>query len=95
MSRLPGLALRSPPAAPSRHSTILATDNKLTPEEAYLKWTANSMYSASLDTSTATIITLVLFLLQCPEIAARAREELDSIVRPTRLLNFNDRPNLR
>jgi hypothetical protein len=52
------------------------------------------MYSASLDMSTATITTLVGFLLQYPEIAVRARAELGSVVGPTRLPNFNDRPNL-
>jgi cytochrome P450 len=38
---------------------IIATDHKLTAEgEEDMKWTTNSMHSASLDTSTATITTL-------------------------------------
>ncbi|KAI0637681.1 cytochrome P450 [Trametes polyzona] len=59
-----------------------------------VRWTANSMYSASIDT-TMTVIRHFLLLMQLhPEVAAKARQEIDSVVGTGRLPTFGDRPLL-
>ncbi|KAH9894123.1 cytochrome P450 [Cubamyces lactineus] len=59
-----------------------------------IRWTANSMYSASLDT-TMTVIRHFLLLMQLhPDVAAKARAEIDSVVGTDRLPTFSDRPSL-
>ncbi|KAH9853930.1 cytochrome P450 [Lenzites betulinus] len=63
-------------------------------EDFDLRWTANSMYSASIDT-TMTVIRHFLLLMQLhPEVAAKARKEIDSVVETGRLPTFADRPSL-
>ncbi|KAI3619557.1 cytochrome p450 [Moniliophthora roreri] len=57
-----------------------------------LKWTANSMYSASGDTTMTTISYFLLQMALHPEILAKARSELSIL--GTRLPTFTDRPNL-
>ncbi|KAL0566127.1 hypothetical protein V5O48_015888 [Marasmius crinis-equi] len=60
-----------------------------------LKWTANSMYSASLDTTVTTIQYFLLMMAKNPSIHAKARAEIDSLISPgSRLPTFSDRPNL-
>ncbi|KAJ8082771.1 hypothetical protein PM082_008627 [Marasmius tenuissimus] len=60
-----------------------------------LKWTANSMYSASLDTTVTTIQYFLLMMAKNPAVHAKARAEIDSIVpHGSRLPTFSDRPNL-
>jgi cytochrome P450 len=82
-------------ARPSFCSSILEEDGKLNEQDEFdLKWTANSMYSASLDTSITAISHFFLAMLQHPEVAAQARAELDAVVGTSRLPNLNDRPNL-
>ncbi|KAI0829316.1 cytochrome P450 [Trametes gibbosa] len=59
-----------------------------------LRWTANSMYSASIDT-TMTVVRHFLLLMQLhPEVAAKARKEIESVVGTGRLPSFSDRPSL-
>ncbi|KAL7282024.1 hypothetical protein ACG7TL_003491 [Trametes sanguinea] len=63
-------------------------------QEFDIKWTANSMYSASLDT-TMTVIRHFLLLMELhPEVAAKAKTEIDSVVGTDRLPMFSDRPSL-
>ncbi|KAI0676742.1 cytochrome P450 [Trametes maxima] len=60
-----------------------------------IRWTANSMYSASLYVQTLTVIRHFLLLMQLhPEVAAKARKEIDAIVGTERLPTFSDRPSL-
>jgi cytochrome P450 len=84
-------------AVPSFVSTILADgDGKALPaQDAHdLKWTANSMYSASLDTTATAVSALLLALLDNPGALARAQAELDAVVGPARLPAFVDRAAL-
>ncbi|TCD67633.1 hypothetical protein EIP91_012198 [Steccherinum ochraceum] len=61
-----------------------------------IRWTANSMYSASLDTTITVIQHFILTMLQYPDMLARARAELDAVVGPgpARLPNFGDRDSM-
>ncbi|KAG6842723.1 hypothetical protein H0H93_003664, partial [Arthromyces matolae] len=59
-----------------------------------LKWTANSMYSASMDTTMTSVSHFLLAMMAHPETLAKAQEEIDRVVGSERLPNFNDRPNL-
>jgi cytochrome P450 len=83
-------------AVPSFISTILESSGaKMSAEEEFdLKWTSNSMYSASLDTSSTTIAALLLNLLSNPVALHTAQAELDAVVGPNRLPGFEDRESL-
>jgi cytochrome P450 len=83
-------------AVPSFVSTLLdAAAGKLSAEAEHdLKWTANSMYSASLDTTATAVAALLLALLNHPDVLARAQAELDAVVGPDRLPGFADRAAL-
>ncbi|KIK01617.1 hypothetical protein K443DRAFT_678273 [Laccaria amethystina LaAM-08-1] len=59
-----------------------------------LKWTANSMYGASMDTSIATISHFFLAIIQHPEVLAKAQREIDAVVGSDRLPTFEDRDSL-
>ncbi|KAF9269728.1 cytochrome P450 [Marasmius fiardii PR-910] len=60
-----------------------------------LRWTANSMYSASLDTTMTTIQYFFLMMAKYPSVHAKARAEIDSLIpHGTRLPTFADRSNL-
>ncbi|KAI0635121.1 cytochrome P450 [Trametes polyzona] len=59
-----------------------------------IKWTANSLYAAGIDTSISVISHFFLAMIQHPEILERAQKELDSVVGNSRLPTFSDRPNL-
>ncbi|KAF9043019.1 cytochrome P450 [Panaeolus papilionaceus] len=80
---------------PSFCSTLLddpATENDSGVEqdifEFDLKWTANSMYSGSIDTTIATISHFLLAVMQYPEVVKKAREEIERVVGTTRMPNF-------
>ncbi|PFH51601.1 hypothetical protein AMATHDRAFT_142046 [Amanita thiersii Skay4041] len=81
---------------PSFCSTML-DDNaaKITSEfEFDLKWTANSMYSASADTTITAVSHFLLAMMAYPEALARAQDEIDAVVGSERLPAFEDRPSL-
>ncbi|THU94381.1 cytochrome P450 [Dendrothele bispora CBS 962.96] len=72
---------------------------KVTPDisqfEFDLKWTANSMYSASGDTTITTLQHFLMAMLLHPEVLEKAQAEIDSVVGSDRLPTFSDRPNLK
>ncbi|KAG6895872.1 hypothetical protein C0992_011872, partial [Termitomyces sp. T32_za158] len=78
---------------PSFCSTLLE-DGAMKLSEFDLKWTANSMYSASMDTTITTISHFLLAMMGHPEVLAKAQKEIDSVVGSQRLPDFTDRPNL-
>lgn len=59
-----------------------------------LKWTANSMYAASLDTTITTISHFLLAMMDHPEELKKAQQEIDSVVGQDRLPRFEDRASL-
>lgn len=87
-------------APPSFCSTLLQESDPATAtlgiEEFDIKWIANSMYAASLDTIITFTQHLFLALLKHPECLKRAQAELDSVLGagPARFPTFEDRPRL-
>lgn len=59
-----------------------------------IRWTANSLYAASFDTTISAISHFFLAMIQHPEILRKAQKEIDSVVGNTRLPTFSDRANL-
>ncbi|KIJ09366.1 hypothetical protein PAXINDRAFT_87543 [Paxillus involutus ATCC 200175] len=59
-----------------------------------VRWTANSMYGASIDTTIATISHFILAMVQHPEVLKRAQAEVDAVVGPNRLPVCEDRESL-
>ncbi|EGN94314.1 hypothetical protein SERLA73DRAFT_188122 [Serpula lacrymans var. lacrymans S7.3] len=93
--------LRKGTALPSFVSTLLEADHqkeKAAPVNSLadfdIRWTANSMYSASIDTTITALSHFILAMIQHPSVLERAQAELDSVVGTTRLPTFADRPEL-
>lgn len=63
-------------------------------EEDVVKWTANSLYGGSTDTTTAALTTFVLAMVQNPEVQKRAQQELDTVIGHGRLPTMDDRSRL-
>ncbi|KAI0701738.1 cytochrome P450 [Earliella scabrosa] len=59
-----------------------------------IRWTANSLYAASFDTTISAIAHFTLAMIQHPEILKKAQKEIDAVVGNSRLPTFSDRPNL-
>ncbi|KAI0360725.1 cytochrome P450 [Trametes cingulata] len=59
-----------------------------------IRWTANSLYAASFDTTISAISHFFLAMIQHPEILHKAQKEIDSVVGNSRLPTFSDRPHL-
>ncbi|KAF8552662.1 cytochrome P450 [Imleria badia] len=59
-----------------------------------LRWTANSMYAGSVDTTMTTISHFILAMVQHPLVLKRAQAEIDAVVGQNRLPALEDRPSL-
>ncbi|KDR72492.1 hypothetical protein GALMADRAFT_142815 [Galerina marginata CBS 339.88] len=80
---------------PSFCSAHLDKEEELTTkQEDDLKYTANSMYGASADTTITTISHLILAMIYYPEAFLKARQEVEQIVGKDRLPTFSDRDSL-
>ncbi|KAJ7244392.1 cytochrome P450 [Mycena haematopus] len=80
---------------PSFCSMLLEDKEKCTPQfELDLKHTANSMYSASMDTTITVFCHFLLAMVLHPEALAKAQKEVDSVVGLDRLPTFSDRASL-
>lgn len=89
-------AMRAGIHKPSFTSTMLEDQaENLSPEfEFDLKWSANSMYGGSMDTTMTTISHFLLVMMDHPEILEKAQKEIDTVVGDDRLPTFEDRPRL-
>ncbi|KAK0236120.1 cytochrome P450 [Armillaria nabsnona] len=56
--------------------------------------TAGVAFAAGADTTVSVILSVILAFVLYPEVQAKAQAELDTVVGPTRLPNFDDRPQL-
>ncbi|SJL09806.1 related to cytochrome P450 CYP2 subfamily [Armillaria ostoyae] len=69
-----------------------------TPESAahldIIRDTAAVAFAAGADTTVSVVLSVMLAFLLYPEVQAKAQAELDAVVGPTRLPNFDDRPQL-
>ncbi|KAL4803060.1 cytochrome P450 [Aspergillus unguis] len=63
-------------------------------EEQVIKWTAGSLYTGGADTTVSALSCFFLAMALHPEIQRKAQAELNSVIGPTRLPAFSDRPNL-
>ncbi|KXN84122.1 O-methylsterigmatocystin oxidoreductase [Leucoagaricus sp. SymC.cos] len=89
-------SMRSGDYKPSFCSTLLE-DEKSQAEENFefdLKWTANSMYSASGDTTITTVYHFIMAMLSYPEVLMKAQKEIDNVVGTDRLPTMADRNSL-
>lgn len=91
--------MRNGTAVPCFVTTLLDNirDDKgsLDPQRDFdIRWTANSMYSASMDTTITVVQHFILAMITHPEIFKKAQKELDTVVGSQRLPTFEDRPNL-
>ncbi|KAJ7439114.1 cytochrome P450 [Mycena latifolia] len=76
-------------------STLLEDEKKCTPQfEFVLKYTANSMYAASMDTIITVFCHFLLAMVLHPAVMDKAQREIDSVVGPDRLPTFSDRASL-
>ncbi|KAK0480126.1 cytochrome P450 [Armillaria novae-zelandiae] len=56
--------------------------------------TAGIAFAAGADTTVSVILSVILAFVLYPDVQAKAQAELDAVVGPTRLPNFDDRPQL-
>jgi len=89
-------SMKSGSYKPSFCSTLLEDDNikGVDQFEFDLKWTANTMYGASIDTTITTISNLILALMLHPDAQKTAQQEIDAVVGQDRLPTFADRASL-
>ncbi|KAI0746722.1 cytochrome P450 [Daedaleopsis nitida] len=59
-----------------------------------IRWTANSMYAASIDTTITVLAHFFLMMMLHPDVQKKAQAEIDSTVGTDRLPTFYDRPSL-
>ncbi|THH09109.1 hypothetical protein EW146_g8789 [Bondarzewia mesenterica] len=90
-------SVRSGTAVPCFCSTILDERSNEAFDELFefdLKWTANSMYAASADTTVATVCHFILAMILHPDVLTKAQKEIDSIIGTHRLPTLRDRADL-
>ncbi|KAI0826661.1 cytochrome P450 [Trametes gibbosa] len=82
--------------APTCYCTMLMTKEADVDEkrEIDIKWTAHTMYIASIDTTLTTLSHFVLAMVKHPEVMRKAQAEIDSVTSGERLPNLGDRPAL-
>ncbi|KAI0701720.1 cytochrome P450 [Earliella scabrosa] len=67
---------------------------KIAQQDFDLRWTANSMYSASVDSTVTVLLHFFLMMMLHPEVAQKAQKEIEAVVGSERLPTFADRPSL-
>ncbi|KAJ7080613.1 cytochrome P450 [Mycena belliarum] len=88
-------SLKSGNYAPSFCSMLLEDERNWNPQfEWDLKHTANSMFSASMDTTITLFCQFLLAMVLHPEVLAKAQKEIDSVIGPERLPKLSDRASL-
>ncbi|KAL4936814.1 hypothetical protein BDV06DRAFT_233009 [Aspergillus oleicola] len=63
-------------------------------EEQVITWSAGSLYTGGADTTVSTLSTFFLAMSLYPAVQKKAQEELDTVLGPTKLPTFDDRPKL-
>ncbi|KAF8811120.1 cytochrome P450 [Phlegmacium glaucopus] len=89
-------SMKSGSYKPSFCSTLLEDESMKGVDqiEFDLKWVANSMYSASIDTTIAMVSNFMLAMVFHPDAQRKAQREIDDIVGQDRLPTFADRASL-
>lgn len=70
------------------------TANLTREDEEAIIWTAASLYGAGADTTVITLTIFTLAMIMFPNVQRKAQEEIDRVVGPNRLPNFDDRDRL-
>ncbi|THH15045.1 hypothetical protein EUX98_g9525 [Antrodiella citrinella] len=86
--------LKAGTASQSFTSDLLSADDYTDGKEFALKTSAATIYAGGADTTVGLMHGLFLILMLYPEARKKAQEELDRVVGPERLPNYNDRENL-
>ncbi|KAJ3503780.1 hypothetical protein NLJ89_g8281 [Agrocybe chaxingu] len=86
--------LKRDTSMPSFCSSLLSEENVSPEREADIKWTANSMYTASADPTIAILSNLILAMLLHPQPFEIAKKEMEEVVGTERLPSFEDRDAL-
>ncbi|CAE6504149.1 unnamed protein product [Rhizoctonia solani] len=86
-------------AAPSMIKTYLASLDDdpqvdIADEEDHLMWATATLFSASSDTTHASLMSFVLAMVRHPEIQTRAQEEIDRVTNSERLPKITDRDSM-
>lgn len=81
-------------AVPSFLSGLLSQNQNGEDGEDLIKWTTGSMYNAGSHTTVGTLRNFILAMILYPEVARKAREEMDRVVGTERLPGMADRGNL-
>jgi cytochrome P450 len=82
-------------SGPSFCSTFMSDGQVLTArEEEDIKWTANSMFAASAETTITTVSQFFLAMLLYPDALRKAQQEMDVVLGGDRLPTFADRASL-
>lgn len=90
-------SIKSGTPKPSFCSMLMEDENFVNSTENFefdLKWTANSMYAASIDTTITTISHFLLAMMNHPDALKKAQQEIDAVVGQDRLPTFEDRASL-
>ncbi|KIJ49922.1 hypothetical protein M422DRAFT_246291 [Sphaerobolus stellatus SS14] len=72
----------------------LGTEEETNPDVNVVKLVAAGIFGAGTDTSASTLIAFVLAMILYPEVLKKAQDELDRVIGPNRLPEFNDRLSL-
>ncbi|KAI6000814.1 cytochrome P450 [Pisolithus albus] len=78
-----------------RHAQESKRPHLTTTQDRDLRWTANSIYSGSIETSLAFLTLFILAMVQNPHVLAQAQAEIDEVTGGQRLPTFEDRERLR
>ncbi|KAI6135874.1 cytochrome P450 [Pisolithus croceorrhizus] len=78
-----------------RHAKEPKKAYSTTTQDHDLRWTANSIYSGSIETSLAFLSLFILAMVQNPHVLAQAQAEIDNVTGGRRLPTFDDRERLR
>ncbi|CEL54881.1 O-methylsterigmatocystin oxidoreductase OS=Aspergillus parasiticus GN=ordA PE=3 SV=1 [Rhizoctonia solani AG-1 IB] len=81
-------------AVPSFLSELLENNEDGRHGEEIIKWTAASMYGGGSHTTVGILNNFILAMLLYPEVAHKAREEIDRVIGTDRLPNVSDRQDL-
>jgi len=87
--------MRAGTIQPSFCASVLDDESSLNAEsERDLKWTANSMYAGSAETTISTISHVLLAMMYYPDAFKKASEEIIRVIGTERLPTFDDRDSL-
>ncbi|CAE6452250.1 unnamed protein product [Rhizoctonia solani] len=87
------LQMRQGKAGPSLVRRLLESENEEIDEEAIM-WTAGSMYASGAHTTVTAMNNFIAAMMLHPDVARKAREEIDRVIGTERLPTISDREDL-